>query len=345
MHEGLVEPMENRREGEGQSDDANVQGNGQVGLVEANACTGENEENAIGEKLVTIGEALLTRCIELQALFDKSHMSTGLQGQILRLLFESRDSRSAIGEEVFDVGKLSLGELLTLKGKEGNAELGSVAVPASWKQLISMYQKLGMPVAQRWRICVGPDDSQHEPHLLPPHEEDVVDGRLECCCVPKSHKTYKKDCTGCGQKCEKCHRLRKFAIAFEYIEIKSWLGCMCRSRTFCHEMLEVWRNRSDWMGHGPNYEPRNVRQFWHGAKFREYQNFWNAESTWEGPQRCQAKGCGQYYKAFPDSMKSAELCENFNSERREYTFACTECGTLVEGRRILHKVLSPVLYI
>jgi hypothetical protein len=36
-------------------------------------------------------------------------------------------------------------------------------------------------------------------------------------------KTYMNDCTGCGQKCGKCHRLKVFAIAFEYIELKDGL--------------------------------------------------------------------------------------------------------------------------
>ena len=67
-----------------------------VGLVEANGCIGENKKNAIREKLVTIGEAFLTRTIELQALFDKIHMSTGLQGQILRFLFDSHNSCSGM---------------------------------------------------------------------------------------------------------------------------------------------------------------------------------------------------------------------------------------------------------
>jgi hypothetical protein len=99
------------------------------------------------------------------------------------------------------------------------------------------------------------------------------------------------------------------------------------------------------MGHGPNYELGNIRQFWHGAKFREYQKIWNAEMTWEGPQRYQAKDCGQYYKALFDSTKYVELYENFNSKKREYTFARIEYGILVEGCKILHKVLSLVFYI
>jgi hypothetical protein len=116
---------------------------------------------------------------------------------------------------------LSLGELLTLKGKERNPGLSTVVIPTSWKQLISLYLKLEMPRAQRWRLCIGSDDSQHKPQLLPPHEEDVVDEKLERCCVTKSRVTLKKDCTGCGQKCGKFHKLRKCVIAFKYIEIKS----------------------------------------------------------------------------------------------------------------------------
>ena len=46
--------------------------------MEANGCTCDNEENEVRGKLETIGEAFLTRTIKLQALFNKSHMSTDL---------------------------------------------------------------------------------------------------------------------------------------------------------------------------------------------------------------------------------------------------------------------------
>ena len=137
--EGFVEPMSNMGEGQGKSDGAPVEGNGHGRVVEANGCTCENEDNEVRGKLETIDEALLTRTIELQALFDKSHMSTSLQHQILRFLF---DSCSGNVEDVSDVGKLSLGELLTLKGKEENPGLSTLVVPASWNQLINIYIKI-----------------------------------------------------------------------------------------------------------------------------------------------------------------------------------------------------------
>ena len=110
-HKGFVEPMENMREDEGQSDNAHVQINEHGGHVEANGCTFENEVNTIREKCETKGEALLTRTIELLILFDMSLMSTGLQRQILCILCDSRDSRLGNGKEMFDIRKLSLGEL------------------------------------------------------------------------------------------------------------------------------------------------------------------------------------------------------------------------------------------
>jgi hypothetical protein len=64
--------------GEGESDNANVHGNGHVDLLEANVCTCKNQDNAIREKLIRIGEAFLTRTIELQVPFDKNHMLMGL---------------------------------------------------------------------------------------------------------------------------------------------------------------------------------------------------------------------------------------------------------------------------
>ena len=75
----------------------------------------------------------MTRTIELQALFDKSHMSLSLQGEILRFLFDSRELLLENGEKIFYVGKLSLGENLTLKGKKKNTKLTNVAVTMFWK--------------------------------------------------------------------------------------------------------------------------------------------------------------------------------------------------------------------
>lgn len=99
-----MEAIENIKEGEGQSDNANVHDNGQVGLLEVNGCTCETKKMQFKKKLVTIDEAFLTRTIELQALFDKNHMSMSLQGEILRLLFGSRESLLENGEEIFYVG-------------------------------------------------------------------------------------------------------------------------------------------------------------------------------------------------------------------------------------------------
>lgn len=75
------------------------------------------------DKILTIGEPFFNHIIEFHALFDKKYMSMGLQEEILRLLLGSRDSRLGNGEEVCNVGKFSLGELLTLKGRKGMLNL------------------------------------------------------------------------------------------------------------------------------------------------------------------------------------------------------------------------------
>ena len=76
------------------------------------------------ERSPTVDEALLTHTIELQLIFDKSHMSMALQSEILELLFGSFGKRVENDEGCLDVEKLSLGELLTLKGKDWNGEPG-----------------------------------------------------------------------------------------------------------------------------------------------------------------------------------------------------------------------------
>ena len=99
-----------------------------------------------------------------------------------------------------------------------------------------------------------------------------------------------------------------------------------------------------WIGHDSNFEPGNINQLWHGAKIREYQNFWNPVASWEGPQRCKTIGCKKWYRVFPESMQCTELRENFDVDKLMYSFPCTECGMLVEDERIWHKINRVLLH-
>lgn len=180
-HERIPVSMDNARDN---GDNIENTQNSNAACVDANeeavACETHGEayvQTRIldNERSPTVDEALLTRTIELQSIFDKSHMSMALQSEILELLFGSFGKRVENDEGCLDVEKLSLGELLTLKGKDWNGDLGGMSIPTSWKQLMSMYQTLGMPMSQRWRLCVGPDNCQHEPQVMPSHEEAILD--------------------------------------------------------------------------------------------------------------------------------------------------------------------------
>ena len=299
-------------------------------------------ESAMAPRSSSIDDALIATIIDLQRLLDKSHVSVEAQGQAFKLLFGSGQANSATGEEsTVDLRKLSLGHLLALKGPDWNGELNGCRVPTSWKNLMNMYNGLGMLKAQKWRLCTGKDSDVHAPHIMKPHVEDDLDVHLNCTCNPRSRARHRRDCQGCGQKCEKCHNLRRDCLRFEYISLESLLSSFCECRSFCYNFLTLWRKKDEWKELPMTTGFQNIKEFWHGTKFGQYQNFWDPMEKWEGPQCCKVPTCNRYYRAFPSSMKCAELSNvrNWNEERTVYSFPCSECGALVEGPKIFHKVL------
>lgn len=295
--------------------------------------------NYILPRTVNHDDALMNSLIDLQSILDKHHMPLDSQDEILRKLFKSTNEQSIVDKgETIDFGKLSLGQLLALKGPNWNGDINGFQVPTSYKQLQQIYKHLGMEGTQKWRLCTGKEGESHIPYVMEPHEEDSFDIHLNCICSPKSRAKHRRDCVNCGQKCIICKQLRKDVLAFEYLPVQSIVRMFCRSRTICHNFLTLWRNKEVWRGHPKEFISDSIKDFWDGSKFREYQEFWDPESSWEGPQVCPMPHCKRTYRAFPKLKKCQELIENWDEDHQLYSFPCSQCGTLIEGPKCIHQV-------
>ena len=139
--------------------------------------------------------ALMSQIIDLQILLDKSQVSIEAQGEIFKALFGSLSEephRSEAG--ILDYKDLSLGRLLSLVGPDWNGDLDGFQAPTSWKQLKNIYKGLGMGETQKWRFCTCDKDGVHSPIVMKPHDEDCIELKMDCVCVPKKGVKHRRHC-------------------------------------------------------------------------------------------------------------------------------------------------------
>lgn len=69
-------------------------------------------------------------------------------------------------------------------------------------------------------------------------------------------------------------------VSFLYLPIVEQLQTLCKSQTFCHDFLAMWRARERWLNKSPLLEDIKVDEFWDGEKLRSYHDFWNPTATY-----------------------------------------------------------------
>jgi hypothetical protein len=174
--------------------------------------------------------ALMARVIELQILFNNFQMSIKAQGKILKILFRSlieQPHSTKVG--LFDYKHLSLGRLLSLAGPNWSGDLGGFQMPTSWKQLQSFYKGFDMWETQKWHLCIGDKNAGHFPIVTKPHDENHIELKLDCVCVPKRLVKHKPNFLACCQKCPMCFTMRKYVLSFEFMPLAIIITNMCLS--------------------------------------------------------------------------------------------------------------------
>ena len=302
--------------------------------------TNELVQTCSGPLALSLQEAINSCIVDIQTMWDKAHVPIGLQGQMLNQLFGSLQKEPTVLEVGgVDHRGLSLGKLLTLAGPEWQGDVGGGFVaPSSWKHLQKYYKSLGLVEAKRFRLCTGSRQVSHKPHLMQPSLEDVYEGleMIGCQCRPGVGSRFKRDCSICVEKCPCCSKMRKDVLAFEYMPIGLLLASMCRSRSMCHKLLHVWRNKDKWLGKDIDWVPEKIEEHYDGSKFRECQAFWDPEKEWETPVICQNTNCSHLFRASP--TKCEELVALWNEHIKHYTLCCTECSSRIHAPKKMEKV-------
>ncbi|KAL3697331.1 hypothetical protein R1sor_011407 [Riccia sorocarpa] len=239
----------------------------------------------------TLDEAIYRSTWKFQALLDKNNVSIELQESILAILF-GPDAPRMLPDGRMDYRDMSLGSLLHYAGR----------------------------------------DTAHAPLTYgTSKQDDYTKSGLKCNCAHLPSTGLQRDCEICTERCAvtSCRLQRKNMESFDYIPIGSMLRLICRSRTYCHSMLSMWRAKHRWFM--PDETAVNVvptfpiKDWWDGTKAKEISWFWDSGKTWELPVVCAA--CQEVYQAFP--TKCQMLITNFNVNTRTYNFICESCGTRV----------------
>lgn len=141
-------------------------------------------------------EAVVSRVLYLQSRLDKHGVSTDSQDEILEELFKGFPA-CLTGRNI-DLQNVPLGASLASLLADWDGDLGGFNAPKSWSSLMYMYKHLGVIEPQRWRICVGTEDYEHDGILIPPSAEDNYEAHsaMRCEC-----RKFKRDCAVHMQKC------------------------------------------------------------------------------------------------------------------------------------------------
>ncbi|KAL3682715.1 hypothetical protein R1sor_000737 [Riccia sorocarpa] len=261
----------------------------------------------------TLDEAIYRSTWKFQALLDKNNVSIELQESILAILF-GPDAPRMLPDGRMDYRDMSLGSLLRYAGREWRGGELRLRGLCSLNAISRLYRDQGMPTVERWRFCLGEGDTAHAPLTYgTSKQDDYTKSGLKCNCAHRPSTGLQRECEICTERCAvtSCRLQRKNMESFDYIPIGSMLRLICRSRTYCHSMLSMWRAKHRWFM--PDETAVNVvptfpiKDWWDGTKAKEISWFWDSGKTWELPVVCAA--CQEVYQAFP--AKCQMLISNF----------------------------------
>lgn len=296
-----------------------------------------------------LDEAIHREAWKLQALLDEAKMAQATQDKILKAFF---GKCIPMDENDADYSGLELGALLRHAGVNWDGGNMGIESLSSFRGLCRTFETFGMPVPERWRICIGcSNDNWHSPEVLKPSKQDDynISTGVKCQCTdrgtdagtyPKSKSHLQRDCTVCSERCPNvgCGMMRKNMLRFEYFPIGPQLRKMCSSRTVCHDLQTMWREKDRWFRENPNSAPDVYREWWDGYRAKHVSYFWDPDSEFQLPVVCD--NCFECYGTHPAESKT--LSENWDENSQMYDFPCTDCGRRVMSSRKYAKVNSNI---
>lgn len=294
-----------------------------------------------------LDEAIYRETWKLQSMLDEAKMPQELQDRILKMLYGGKKEppcRNGITDS--DFSGRGLGDLLRHAGPSWQGGRHGIEAFSSFKGLCSTFDQYGMPKTQRWRMCLGCKNKWHAPEVLrPSHQDDYnVSTGVKCQCSnrtsnPQNRWFLARDCAECSERCPhvECAKARKDMIRFEYFPIGPMLRKLCSSRSICHELQAMWRDKQNWFRQDSRCRAKPIyKEWWDGSRASELSYFWDSANEFQLPVLC--RNCYKCYATLP--MLCEELCDpgNWDESANQYILQCTECGSRVTSPRKSTKV-------
>ncbi|KAL3690508.1 hypothetical protein R1sor_016817 [Riccia sorocarpa] len=285
----------------------------------------------------TLNEAIYRATWKLQALLDENNASIELQEAVFSSLFSNQSTEHVrLSDGNRDYRSMSLGALLRTAGPEWNGgELGLRGL-SSLTAINNSYRAAGMPQITRWRLCTGTEASPHEVSAYGGSlQDDYTSSGMRCSCRTRPKSGLQRDCETCTERCRAatCMLPRQQMQPFDYIPLGSMLTSLCKSRSYCHAMLSMWRARAKWLvPRSPEVELAPsfpIKEWWDGTKAKEISWFWDPNCQFELPIYCST--CMEVYPTIPE--RCALLEENLNVATCMYDFICRSCGNRVQTKQ------------
>lgn len=135
-------------------------------------------------------------------------------------------------------------------------------------------------------------------------------------CLDGSHPCHWDLMESPSSLCKHCGR--PGSIKYYYLGLSDKIRTWFSDVNMCRKMLAHWVNRDNWIsGTGSNFL---LKEVWDGSRFNELSWFWNPESEWMLPCRCECCGIVISEKEIRQSPERDGV----------YTLQCDECGTKID---------------
>ncbi|KAL3681175.1 hypothetical protein R1sor_024131 [Riccia sorocarpa] len=273
---------------------------------------------------MSFDEAVQEKVFRVLALLDEHRCSLAMQNSLLHILLANvhKDPISVVPNWVnlqlrqasSNHHELSLARLLTLAGSNWKGGDKGECTPASLARTAETFQHRGLVDPQKWDMCIGDGSFTHGPVLYGPNN-------LQTTCEVRN-----------------CAVRRNQRLRFDYIPLESVLKPLFRSRTFCYDLLKMWRHRSEWLGRELQDAPETITEFWHGSKVREYQSFRDPSKEYALPIVCPNPACAKAYRIWPTTCESLLEEQNYDENADVFKFPCETCADEVSGSPVYVKL-------
>ena len=131
-------------------------------------------------------------------------------------------------------------------------------------------------------------------------------------CLDDSHYSQWDVMESAEAKCRHCRK--KGTIKYYYLGISNKIQMWCANHTMCKKMMAHWDEKEHWIqGEGANF---TLKEIWNGERFNELKWFWNPDSHWMLPVKCQ----------YCDNVISVDEIKAFPKEEDRHIITCPECG-------------------